>query len=201
MAWTEERVEILKKLWAEGLSASQIANQLGEVSRNAVIGKVHRLGLARRAPSSRSQITLPRKARRMPGNSKSARQKFASREKNTQKVLDGQHPPISSKKAPVQLRVIEELVIPKAERKSIETLTACSCRWPIGDPESDDFHFCGRNRLENKPYCEFHAAIAYQPRPSRNTPAPAKKPLRLVASTAETTATGEAVHGKHQKHS
>ena len=166
MAWTEERVEILKKLWAEGLSASQIAGQLGEVSRNAVIGKVHRLGLARRAASSRSQISVPRKTRR-PRAGGSRGQDFAPRDKNTMKGHDGA-PEVWRKFKALPESAIEELVIPLDERKTIATLEPCSCRWPIGDPEEDDFHFCGRTKLENGPYCEHPARIAYQPRQNRN---------------------------------
>ncbi len=184
MAWTEERVEILKKLWGDGLSASQIAAQLGEVSRNAVIGKVHRLGLARRAPSSRSQVSVPRKTRRSRAG-KANGPTYSTREKNVMKA-QGRAPdiwnkaPVPQPVAPVPTKAVDELVIPLAERKTIATLEPCSCRWPIGDPEEDDFHFCGRRKLENAPYCEHHARIAYQPRQTRNLQAASRNAGAVV---------------------
>lgn len=157
MAWTDERVESLKKLWAEGLSASQIAVRLGEVSRNAVIGKVHRLGLAGRATTSRVKTVRPRKAIARTKRPRSLR--FAAMGPGG--MRDGfAHPALQ----PVeQMRQYEELVIPLEQRKTIQTLTQTSCRWPIGDPQHEDFHFCGRDRFSGMPYCEHHARRAFQP--------------------------------------
>ncbi len=154
MAWNDERVDLLKKLWSEGLSASQIAGRLGGVTRNAVIGKVHRLGLAGRATTSRMKSHRPRAraatAKRM------AKSRFATLGNPALRAL--YHP-----EAEPFVPSVEELVIPLAERKSIQTLTECSCRWPIGDPQAGDFHFCGKNKVPGLPYCEFHARRAFQP--------------------------------------
>ncbi|MEZ5828752.1 MAG: GcrA family cell cycle regulator [Hyphomicrobiales bacterium] len=153
MAWTDERVELLKKLWAEGLSASQIAGRLGGVTRNAVIGKVHRLGLSGRATSSRSSAPRPRR-NHVPRQHRSSSLTFGTRGNVALKPsYEAEYDP-----APLQ-----ELVIPLHERASILTLKETMCRWPIGDPTEEDFHFCGRKKLGTVPYCEHHARMAYQP--------------------------------------
>ncbi len=159
MAWTEERVELLTKLWAEGLSASQVASRLGGVTRNAVIGKVHRLRLSARAPSSRSGVPRARRTP-VPRAPRGAAWTFGTRGNTAPKpVCDPQPEPVP---AP-----IVELVIPLHERASILTLKEAMCRWPIGDPGEEDFHFCGRNAPGSVPYCEHHARLAYQPAQSR----------------------------------
>lgn len=161
MAWNDERVELLKKLWAEGLSASQIAGRLGGVTRNAVIGKVHRLGLSGRATTSRMKSMRPRHQRNataaaMTKRTNGGKPRFGS--------IGG---PGARLGYPVEAEPYvppaEELEIPLAERKSIQTLTECSCRWPIGDPQLADFHFCGKDKVPGLPYCEFHARRAFQP--------------------------------------
>ena len=155
MGWTDERVELLKKLWAEGLSASQIAGRLGSVSRNAVIGKVHRLGLSGRATTSRMKTHRPR-ARIANAKRAVVKSRFATAGNPAVRALyNGDAEPYTPP--------AEELVIPMAERKSIQTLTDCSCRWPIGDPQAAEFHFCGKNKVTGLPYCEFHARRAFQP--------------------------------------
>jgi GcrA cell cycle regulator len=156
MAWTDERVELLKKLWGEGLSASQIAGRLGSVTRNAVIGKVHRLGLSGRATTSRMKSHRPRPrmaAKRM------AKSRFSQLGNPAFRALYAE--------AEVYQAPVEELVIPANERKYIQTLTECSCRWPIGDPQAADFHFCGKKKVPGLPYCEFHARRAFQPPQTR----------------------------------
>ena len=125
MGWTDERVELLRKLWQDGLSASQIAKQLGGVTRNAVIGKVHRLGLSGRATPSKPQRTVfkaPRPAR--PAAAPSAPRRIAE--------------PLSA--APVPLRLVDEA----PGLATVLTLGAHMCKWPIGDPALDSFTFCGR---------------------------------------------------------
>lgn len=161
MAWTDDRVELLKKYWAEGLSASQIAQRLGEVTRNAVIGKVHRLGLSGRATTTRMKSVRPRRraagARRTPIKRNAFRPgglKAAYGSDATQKTASG-------------YQDYEELVIPEEKRKHITTLTESSCRWPIGDPQEADFHFCCHNKVPGSPYCEFHTTIAFQPAQAR----------------------------------
>lgn len=155
MAWTDERVELLKKLWGEGLSASQIAGRLGGVSRNAVIGKVHRLGLSGRATTSRMKSHRPR-TRTATAKRPAAKSRFATVGNPALRAL---YQPDAEPFVPAA----EELEIPLAERKTIQTLSECNCRWPIGDPQLADFHFCGKNKVPGLPYCEFHARRAFQP--------------------------------------
>lgn len=156
MVWNDERVEQLKKLWADGLSASQIAAQLGEVTRNAVIGKVHRLGLATRASSNRTNSSRLRLRQAQPR--RAVQRQRVSPVGNTafRQMLESD---LSHGSVPV----VEEIEIPLAERKTLQQLTEGMCRWPIGDPQQADFHFCGRNKVTGLPYCEHHARRAYQP--------------------------------------
>ncbi len=154
MAWTEDRVKILAKLWADGLSASQIAAELGGVTRNAVIGKVHRLGLAGRAksksPSTRAR--LPRK--RQPSTPRyRANYGTVGATALKQEVVYETEPDTGT----------EEIVIPVAQRRSILTINEKTCKWPIGDPGDDDFYFCGGDAGEDNAYCKFHARLAFQP--------------------------------------
>jgi GcrA cell cycle regulator len=148
MSWTDERVETLKKLWLEGLSASQIAKQLGGVTRNAVIGKVHRLGLSGRATPSQPQraaFRAPRPPRPVPPPAIPRRVEAA---------------PAAAAPPPVPM-------LPEAPgTATVLTLGAHMCKWPIGDPSSDDFTFCGR-RVGDGPYCDDHARVAYQPQQKR----------------------------------
>jgi len=165
MAWNDERVELLKKLWSDGLSASQIAGRLGGVTRNAVIGKVHRLGLSGRATTSRMKSHRPR-----------------ARAQNARRLMKPRFPTIGNPafrnllaESEPYTPPAEELEIPLNERKSIQTLTEVSCRWPIGDPQHTDFHFCGRKKVTGLPYCEFHARRAFQP------PQPRRRDREIVA--------------------
>jgi len=147
MAWTDDRVETLKKLWAEGLSASQIAQKLGGVTRNAVIGKVHRLGLSGRATPSRPV----RRAM------KAARPKRVAPKAITPTAKPAAPPP-----AP-----IEPEKLPSGEYATVLTLSNHICKWPIGDPDDPDFRFCGRKTEDGAPYCEGHKQLAYQPQKKR----------------------------------
>ena len=154
MSWNDERVEVLKKLWSEGLSASQIASRLGSVTRNAVIGKVHRLGLSGRATTSRMKSHRPRPRQNLV--KRAAKPRFAAVGNTAlQKLYLADVEPY--------VPPVEEIVIPLAERKTIQTLLENHCRWPIGDPQEADFHFCGKNKVTGLPYCEFHARRAFQP--------------------------------------
>ena len=159
MGWTEERVAMLTKLWADGLSASQIAGELGNVTRNAVIGKVHRLGLSGRAKPTRSSASRPRRMRtaRPPRGGETGYASIG----NT--ALKAETMPQAAARPRPQPAPILELVIPKEERKTLLQLTEKTCKWPIGDPGDEEFHFCGRNSSPSMPYCEHHARIAYQP--------------------------------------
>lgn len=182
MAWTDERVELLKKLWSEGLSASQIAGRLGGVTRNAVIGKVHRLGLSGRvsAPSG----AVKRQGPRITTTRRVAKPKFTTVGNIALRAL---YQPDAEPYTPA----VEEIEIPLAERKSLLDLTESSCRWPIGDPQTPDFHFCNRGKVAGLPYCEAHARRAFQPPQARRrereelvpvlpvamAPAPGKEPV------------------------
>jgi GcrA cell cycle regulator len=161
MAWTDDRVELLKKLWSEGLSASQIAGRLGGVTRNAVIGKVHRLGLSGRATSSRSSVPRPRRSH-APRQNRSPSISFGTRGNVALKPTFEEGYEAAPAPAPV-----EELVIPLHERASILTLKENMCKWPIGDPADEDFHFCGRKKTSPSPYCEHHSRKAFQPLQAR----------------------------------
>jgi GcrA cell cycle regulator len=156
MSWNDERVEALKKLWGEGYSASQIATQLGGVTRNAVIGKVHRLGLAGRAkPAAASGATAarPRKPR---GGAPSLRVSRAAVRGNTALA---QAYEIDIEPEPE----LSDNVIPLGQRRTLLELTESTCRWPIGDPGNPDFFFCGGPIISSLPYCAYHARLAYQP--------------------------------------
>lgn len=163
MAWTDERIELLKKLWAEGLSARQIADQLGGITRNAVIGKVHRLGLSgRSATSAAAPVRAPKKRqdstlKMVAGEPRSAKPGRTSKETAENRA------PIFEVYVNPYIEPVDEIVIPASERVTIETLSEGQCKWPIGDPMSDDFHFCGRHQHGESVYCEFHTAKAYQP--------------------------------------
>ena len=162
MSWTDERVELLKKLWADGLSASQIANELGSVTRNAVIGKVHRLGLSGRAKSLSSSAPRPRKPR-----AHSLLRVRPQMRGNTALALSYEfdHEP--------EQELIEN-IIPIGQRCSLLELTEDKCRWPIGDPGQPDFFFCGGKTTTGIPYCGYHARVAYQPPAARRD----RRPVR-----------------------
>lgn len=136
--WTDERVEQLKSLWTEGLSGSQIARVLGGVTRNAVIGKVVRLGLASR--NGQARVTH-QKAKGLGGI------------------------PRLRQVAPPADPVVElpPLVLDDGAHVTLMTLTSRTCRWPIGDPATPEFHFCGHKPKLGSSYCEAHALRAYQP--------------------------------------
>jgi GcrA cell cycle regulator len=152
MNWTDERVEILKKLWSEGFSASQIAAELGGITRNAVIGKVHRLGLSGRAKPA-APAGRPRKPR---GQSQMLRVSRPSTRGNTAlaQALEFESEP--------DLEPLDN-VIPLGQRRTLLELNEETCRWPIGDPGNPDFFFCGGQSVTGLPYCSYHSRVAYQP--------------------------------------
>ena len=161
--WTDDRVEILKKLWSEGFSASQIAAEMGGVTRNAVIGKVHRLGLSGRGKTNAPGAARPRKPRPLGTPVPSAP---AAARGNT--VLAARFAP-RPEVAPSlpEVRLDEDVVIPFSERVTIMELREFMCRWPMGDPTRPDFRFCGGRAIAGLPYCTHHARIAYQPAAER----------------------------------
>jgi GcrA cell cycle regulator len=188
MSWTDERVETLKSMWAEGKSASQIAKELGGVTRNAVIGKVHRLGLSNRAggpdrpedeiapletpgeePLAGPEDEVP--AARTAAAAAPARPLVrdaapapAPRPKPTGQPLPPQ--PSGSEISAEALANLAE-VAKKARRLSLMQLSERTCKWPVGDPATDDFWFCGLPAVPGKPYCETHVAVAFQPMSAR----------------------------------
>ncbi|MBI1172998.1 GcrA cell cycle regulator [bacterium] len=228
MSWTDERVETLKKMWAEGQSASQIAKELGGVTRNAVIGKVHRLGLSNRVgpggaaeeeieetPVAAAPVapTAPRPADPVrpadpiraadtprtatPANNPepvpaaptaaaaaSADQPVAAPSSATPAASAAAPAPIPSRKAiipagqplppqpsaneisPEALASVRE-VEKRARKLTLMELTERTCKWPIGDPATEDFWFCGLPSVAGKPYCEAHVGVAFQPMSAR----------------------------------
>ncbi|MEZ5810199.1 MAG: GcrA family cell cycle regulator [Rhizobiaceae bacterium] len=164
MSWTDERVEMLKTLWAEGLSASQIAAQLGGVSRNAVIGKVHRLKLSSRGRAASSQ-PRQKKVARSGGAGRSAG-RGGSSGRTVTAVIGAtalQQHYIADAVAEQETRPSEDVVVPISRKLSLIELNEKTCKWPIGDPLHDSFHFCGNDSGESGPYCTYHARLAFQP--------------------------------------
>jgi GcrA cell cycle regulator len=165
LSWTDERVDLLKKLWSEGLSASQIAARLGQgVTRNAVIGKVHRLNLSGRAPTARSAAPrAPRKVREpshpgRAGGMPSLPHAGATALKPMSRAEMAPRPLPLPEPKPLRLADIS-----KGGNITILHLSDKTCRWPIGDPGSEGFCFCGHSPRDGSPYCEYHARLAYQP--------------------------------------
>ena len=171
MAWTEDRVETLSKLWAEGLSASQIAKQLGGVTRNAVIGKVHRLGLSGRAKPSRPKPAKSATTSR--ASTAKPKRSAASAAPKVSKTATAK----ASKPAPAPAEELPASPEPPLEAKPLQdgsyatilTLKEHMCKWPIGDPSTDQFRFCGRKTDPDEPYCTAHSMVAYQPSRRRNS--------------------------------
>ncbi|MCK9550726.1 GcrA family cell cycle regulator [Aquamicrobium sp.] len=167
MNWTDERVELLKKLWTEGLSASQIAAQLGGVSRNAVIGKVHRLKLSGRGRTTAAPARQ-KKASSAPAASKPVR--AAAPARSAAPTIGATALQVQFDAEPVarqQLRSSDNVVVPISRRLDLTQLTERTCKWPNGDPLSEDFHFCGNEAGESGPYCAYHARLAFQPASER----------------------------------
>ena len=178
MAWTDERVEVLKKMWGEGQSASIIAKALGGVTRNAVIGKVHRLGLSNRVTSTSSkQAANSKTAAKVKTTVKPASPKTLDRAAAVRitppavrKIIPAGQPlppqPSANEISPEALAKVSE-VEKTAKRISLMELTEKTCKWPVGDPATDDFWFCGLGVKVGKPYCEAHVSVAFQPMSSR----------------------------------
>ena len=143
MSWTDEKVEKLRELWSKGHTASQIANVLGDTTRNAVIGKAHRLNLEARAPSKNSGTSIS-------PESKPARRGLAP----------------TSRKAKFQSILLDKNFEPE-NPKSLENLTDETCKWPIGHPNEEKFYFCGRKPEGEFPYCKLHVLYAFQPKGSK----------------------------------
>ena len=205
MSWTDDRVETLKRMWGEGQSASQIAKELGGVTRNAVIGKVHRLGLSNRVESEEAPAAAdpaaapaatPRAAASAPRAAAPAPQPEAAPEPAPepeprpepandaaepepapQPVFTPRRPivpagqplppqPSANEISPEALASVRE-VEKRARKLTLMELTERTCKWPIGDPATDKFWFCGLPAQAGKPYCEAHVGVAFQPMSAR----------------------------------
>jgi GcrA cell cycle regulator len=205
MSWTDERVETLKKMWAEGQSASQIAKELGGVTRNAVIGKVHRLGLSNRvgagpggggAPGTAPGQDLPPGAKGAPrparphdaddddeaddddlaaegaadpGDDENEDDEIPVSPARRAIIPAGQPlppQPSANEISPEALAKVSEIE-KSARRLTLMELTEKTCKWPVGDPATDNFWFCGLPVQPGKPYCEAHVGVAFQPMSAR----------------------------------
>ncbi len=196
MSWTDERVETLKKMWSDGQSASQIAKELGGVTRNAVIGKVHRLGLSNRVgggkadedeaaapvaptatplrpepllratPEPRAPEARPATERPAPPLGGATITPIPLRKA----IIPAGQPlppqPSANEISPEALASVRE-VEKRAKKLTLMELTERTCKWPIGDPATDDFWFCGLPTQPGKPYCEAHVGVAFQPMSAR----------------------------------
>ena len=147
MSWNEEKVEKLKELWGKGSTASQIAEIIGGISRNAVIGKAHRLNLS---------------------------SKIKTRNVSSNQNIDNSSEENSSKQRKVRKSKFQSLIIEKdfepENPKKLEELDESSCKWPIGHPEEKSFYFCGRTSLKDFSYCKLHLLYAYQPKGRKEEP-------------------------------
>ena len=141
MSWTEEKVAKLKELWGKGNTASQIAEIIGGISRNAVIGKAHRLNLSAKIKT-----------------------RTATSNQNFENSLDEKN----TKSKRVRRSKFKSLIIEKdfepENPKQLEELDENSCKWPIGHPDEKSFYFCGRSSLKDFSYCKLHLLYAYQPK-------------------------------------
>lgn len=166
--WTNDRVEQLKTLWIDGLSASQIASQLGGVTRNAVIGKVHRLGLSGRQKTSTRHVKKAKpeskqvaKQPRKPAQARATVGATAAQALSPCHLLE----PLPQKLAE------KNNVIPMSRYLTIQELDAHTCRWPIGDPQSPQFRYCGAPTDPGQIYCGPCSQKAYLPRENKRKPA------------------------------
>ncbi len=163
MSWTDERVEHLKKMWLDGLSASQIASELAHgITRNAVIGKVHRLGLSGRV---KSPSPAPARVRPKARPEDEAGGPVAPISHGNL-ALAAEVRPVA---APAPRSTSDDVVVPISQRVSIMELRESMCRWPLGDPTTAEFRYCGAKMQAGVggPYCTYHARIAYQPAQDR----------------------------------
>ena len=141
MSWTEEKVSKLKELWGKGNTASQIAEIIGGISRNAVIGKAHRLNLSAKIKT-----------------------RSATTNRNFENSVEASNPqPKRSRKSKFKSLIIEKDFEPE-NPKQLEELDEKSCKWPIGHPDEKSFYFCGRSSLKDFSYCKLHLLYAYQPK-------------------------------------
>lgn len=163
LSWTDERVALLRRLWEDGQSASKIAAQLGGVTRNAVIGKVHRLGLGGRARPGEDGQPVARTAPVQEIETAIAVVEAEAPEP----VAILAHRPAPDFPAPPPVPAAEPVQLAVSQRVTIMDLRESMCRWPLGDPTTPEFRFCGARSITGLPYCTHHAEIAYQPAAER----------------------------------
>ena len=147
MSWNDEKVTKLKELWGKGSTASQIAEIIGGLSRNAVIGKAHRLNL-----SSKSRSMISNSSKGLKNN-----------------LEENDYKPRHDKKSKFKSLIIEKDFEPENPKK-LEELDENSCKWPVGHPEEETFYFCGRSSLKDFSYCKLHLLYAYQPKGKKEEP-------------------------------
>ncbi len=186
MAWTDERIELLRKSWEAGMTASQIAEALAEgVSRNAVIGKAHRLGLPPRpSPVRAGEVVLVAAGKMLVVDAFPVEPGVVEVDGGTSKaaaVEAAEGPPALTSAAPPVIRKPSRSAASprKPARTTLLDLSEKICKWPIGHPGEADFHFCGKPSQASFPYCSEHCAIAYQaqmPRRDRSRPPPPVMP-------------------------
>lgn len=159
LSWTDDRVALLRRLWEDGQSASKIAAQLGGVTRNAVIGKVHRLGLGGRIKPGEDAPAAPPKVVEI----ETAIAVVETEAPEPVAILSHRTAPEFPPAAPAA----EPVALAVSQRVTIMDLRESMCRWPIGDPTTPEFRFCGGRSITGLPYCTHHAEIAYQPAAER----------------------------------
>lgn len=163
--WNPETVEMMISLWKSGTSAANIASNIGHgTTRNAVIGKLHRMGLS----AMRVQSPVNRSS---------------SKRRNQKPHLTPR--PTVPRPSVEPVDIPDDDYAPASERVKLLDLTNRSCRWPIGDPQHSDFAFCGKHKFHGLPYCEHHARKAYQPPASSRPSAPSSPPRNTGAATRE----------------
>ncbi|MCJ2094687.1 GcrA cell cycle regulator [Methylobacterium sp. J-072] len=162
LSWTDDRVALLRRLWEDGQSASKIAAQLGGVTRNAVIGKVHRLGLGGRARGGEEAPAAAQTAKAV--EIETAIAVVETQAPEPVAILSHRPTPVFPAPAPA---APEPVALSVSQRVTIMDLRESMCRWPLGDPTTPEFRFCGARSITGLPYCTHHAEIAYQPAAER----------------------------------